>query len=66
MIYFLYKELKKVIVPENFFKFNNYFFSTGTVLQLQSKLDDGIPVTYFSGLQVPVHELKTNSMTVYR
>ena len=54
----------EVIMPENFFKFKNYFFSTST--STTSKLDDVIPVTYFSGLQEPVLELQTNSMTVYR
>ena len=38
--------------------------STGT--QVTNKLDDGIPVTYFSGYQEPVLELQTNSFTVYR
>ena len=30
-----------------------------------NKLDDSISVTQFLGLQVPVLELQTNSMTVY-
>ena len=47
-------------VSEIFFKFNNYLFFTGT--PVTEKLDDGIPVTYFSGLQVPVLELQTNSI----
>ena len=54
----------EVIMSENIFKFKNYFFPTGT--STTNKLDDGIPVTYFSGLQEPVLELQTNSMTVYR
>ena len=32
-----------------FFRFNNYFFSTGTPTTKQ--LDDGAPMTYFSGLE---------------
>ena len=51
-------------MSENIFKFKNYFFSTGT--STTNKLDDVIPVTYFSGLQEAVRELQTNSMTVYR
>ena len=54
----------QVIMSENIFKFKNYFFSTGTLTT--NKLDDVIPVTYFSGLQEAVRELQTNSMTVYR
>ena len=45
MIHFLCRELKKLIVSEKFFKFNNYLFSTGTATT--NKLDDGIPVTHF-------------------
>ena len=41
---FLCTELKKILVSEFFFKFNNYFFSTGT--PTTNKLDDGIPVTH--------------------
>ena len=52
MIHFLCTELKKLIVPEIFYKFKNNFFSTGTAAT--NKLDDGIPVTYFSGVQLPV------------
>ena len=44
MILFLCTELKKILVSEFFFKFNNYFFSTGT--PNTNKLDDGIPVTH--------------------
>ena len=44
MILFLCTELKKILVSEFFFKFNNYFFSTGT--PTTNKLDDGIPVTH--------------------
>ena len=40
MIFFLCTELKKILVSEFFFKFNNYFFSTGT--PTTNKLDDGI------------------------
>ena len=53
----------EVIMSENIFKFKNYFFSIRT--STKNKLDDGIPVTHFSGLQKPVLELQTNSMTVY-
>ena len=45
MILFLCIELKKILVSEFFFKFNNYFFFTGT--PTTNKLDDGIPVTHF-------------------
>ena len=41
MIRFLCRELKKVIVFENYFKFNNYFFTTGT--PTANKLDECIP-----------------------
>ena len=51
-------------MSENIFKFKNYFFSTGT--STTNKLDNGILVTYFSGIQEPVLELQTNSKTVYR
>ena len=44
MILFLCTELKKILVSEFFFKFNNYFFSNGT--PTTNKLDDGIPVTH--------------------
>ena len=64
MIHILCMELKKVILSENVFNFNNYFFSTGT--PTTQILDDGMPVTYFPGLQVPIIELKTNSMTAHR
>ena len=53
----------EVIMSENIFKFKNYFFSIRT--STKNKLDDGIAVTHFSGLQKPVLELQTNSMTVY-
>ena len=53
----------EVLISENIFKFKNYFFSIGT--STTNKLDGGIPITYFSGLQEPVLELQTNSMTVY-
>ena len=36
-------------MSENIFKFKNYFFSTGNPTAY--KLDAGILVTYFSGLQ---------------
>ena len=64
MIYFLCIELTKVVVSENLFKFNNYFFSTS--ISTTNKLDDGIPVTYFSGLQLPILELQAISMMIYR
>ena len=63
MIHFLCIELKKIIVSEKFFKFNNYFLSTDT--PTMNKVDDGMPVTYFSGLQVLVLKLQTNLMKVY-
>ena len=66
MIHFLCIELKKLIVPGIFFKFNNYFFSTGTTPTAANKFDDGISGTHFSGVQVPAIELQTNSMTVYQ
>lgn len=47
IIHFLCRELKKVIVSENYFKFNNYFFTTGT--PTTNKLDERIPVIHFSG-----------------
>ena len=53
----------EVIMSENIFKFKNYFFSIRT--STLNKLDDGILVTHFSGLQKPVLELQTNSMMVY-
>lgn len=40
MIRFICIELKKTLVSENFFKFNNYLLSTYTVST--SKLDDNI------------------------
>ena len=40
MIFFLCIELKKILVSETFFKFNKYFFSTGT--PTTNKLDDGM------------------------
>ena len=68
MIHFLCRELKKIIVSENFFQFNNYLFSTSTATT--NKLDGGIPVAQFLGLKVPIFKtalkLQTNSMTVYR
>ena len=39
-------------MSDKYFKFYSYFFSTGTLTT--KKLDEGIPVTDFSGLQVPV------------
>ena len=50
-------------MSENIFKFKNYFFSTGT--PTTKKLDDGILVICFSGLQEQVFELQANSMMVY-
>lgn len=35
--------IEKIIVSETFFKFNNYFVSTGT--PTTNKLDDGTPLT---------------------
>ena len=55
-------ELKKVIPSIFFFKFNSYLFSTSTLAA--SRLDDGVPVTYFSGLPVLVLEPQTNLMTI--
>ena len=37
--------IEKNISVRIFFKFNNYFFSTGT--PTTKKLDDGIPVAHF-------------------
>ena len=45
LILFLCIELKNTIVPENFFKFNEYFFSTDT--PTTNKLDNVILVTCF-------------------
>ena len=44
LIYFLCKELKKIIVSEIFSKFNNYLFSTDTATT--NKLGDGIPAAH--------------------
>ena len=38
-------DLKKILVSDIFFKFNNYFFSNSTATT--NKLDDGILVTHF-------------------
>ena len=48
MIHFVCMILKNVIVSENSFKFNNNIFSAGA--PTTNKFDDGIWVTYFSGL----------------
>ena len=60
--------LKKILVSEFFFKFNNYFFSTGT--PTANKLDDGIPVTHFrasnTGIQNGTLKLQTTSVIVCR
>ena len=49
---FLSIELKKVIVFENCLKFNCYFFFLPPGTPTTNKLDDGVSVTHFSGLQV--------------
>ena len=49
-------------MSENILKLKNYFFSAGT--STTNKLENGKPVTYFSGLQEPVLELQTNLMTI--
>ena len=46
LIYFLCKELKKIIVSEIFSKFNNYLFSTDTATT--NKLGDGIPAAHLA------------------
>ena len=43
ILFFMYR-IEKNISLWIFFKFNNYFFSTGT--PTTNKLDDGIPVTH--------------------
>ena len=53
MILFLSIELKKILMSEFFFKFNNYFFSTSTPF-----IDnlDGVKLVKLSGLQGPIFE----------
>ena len=60
---FLCTEFKKVIMSENIFKFKKLFLFYRHY-NYNYKLDDDILVTYFSGLQEPVLELPTNSITV--
>ena len=48
MIHFLYRKLKKKIVPEIFFQIW-HLFSMGTATT--NKLDDGIPVAHFISIQ---------------
>ena len=66
MILFLCTELKKILVSEFFFKFNNYFFSTRT--PTTNKLDDGIPVTHlydFKYLYSKWYSQTTNKIKQY-
>ena len=45
MIHFYVENWKKILYLKSFFKFDIYFFSTGTAPT--NKLDDGIPVAHF-------------------